>query len=471
MADILIPTDGVRNISDFLRGSTGLAHAINYNSDTVGLLEGRPGYSEVGTAVAAYAINGLRPFSPAGAMSVLLAVTNGASTSQINKSTGGVWSNITSAPIKDAKYSMEEFLNLCFIAGASDTTFVTQAVIDSSYAYSTVNANLTGMPKSRFIRRYKDQLYCWNLENYESRLQWSSIPTANAITWPTENYALIPDDQGGDKGMGMDENSENLLLFKQRSIWTWNGDSVNQVSAIGTCASRSIASVNNVTFFLSRGGIYAYAGALPKRISKPIQKWINGIDQSQIQNAVGWTDEDHYYCYVGSCVVDGISYTNIALRFTISDSTWYVYKYGHTFTAAATWVDANGKERTYLGTSIGKVEKMAQDVDGIYTDDGSAIFSSFRTGRIYGKVPGFKQKIDEIKIFCDKIGNLKIKYRGDGGDWSYEDQIKLDVQTLSKNPPGAYYYEIEGTSSTETLTSQPTVMQGFSFIPNTIMTR
>lgn len=451
--------------SSFLKSPNQLDLAVNVNGENLGSVTKRLGYAQSGSDVSTgNSILGLRTYPyMAGGTQLLFGVANGT----IYDFNGTTWASVQSGLNTTAKAEFRVFVDQLFMVGAnSSNTYLTTANI-SGTIYST-STNVTNAPKGRFIEQFKSRLYIADVEvsgtRYPSRFYWSSAPTDGAITWDTsatsESFEEVSTDNGEPiMGLHTNEALNQLLIFKETSLHSWDTYRIRNLWNVGTTSGRSIVTIDGITYFFNKNGIYAYDGARAKLISRPIKKWIKGISASYYDDVFGINQDDEYLkMFVGDCTVDGKTYSNCEIIYNVADQTWTIYSYADPFSCYATH-EESGVTRVYGGTTAGKVHKLAQDSDAVYDDNGTAIAAEFMFTVDLG-LPSERKFVDRVLIYTTAVQNLTGRIRAKGKDWSTWFPINETEQSHNVNPRDGRFLQFHFS---ETSNVAPFEFQGLSF--------
>lgn len=448
--------------SSFLRKDSQLELSINVHGDQIGSLTKRLGYAQVGSTLSSdNTVRGAYSYSrQADGTQYLYAVCNG-TLSYFNGTTiTGVTSGINTSALEEFRV----FVDQLFMVGAdSSNNFITPANV-SGTTYTTTT-NLSGAPTgARFVEVYKNQLYFADCLvsgiRYPSRFYRSSVPSiTGALSWSASDYEEVYTDNGEPlKGMHTNRALNQLLFFKETSLHAWDTFRIRDVGSVGTTSHRSIQTIANVTFFFNEKGIFSYTGSEPKLISRSIEKWINGISSPTTVFAVGY-DNRYYKLNVGTITVDGVSYSNCEIVYSVLDNTFTIYSYAHTFSIYALH-KLSGVIRVYSGDTTGKLFKLAAKNDEVYSDDGTAISAQFTTKALDLGVPGNRKFVDKVIIYTTRGQNLSGRMRVRGRDWSTNFKINDTEQEEGVNPEDGRFVQFNFSESS---TIAPFIFEGLSF--------
>lgn len=230
----------------------------------------------------------------------------------------------------------------------------------------------------------------------------------------------------GDKITGLGKYQNQLIIFKERSIWSMTFDSsgvptVQQVSSsIGCVSHRSIDNMENDLIFLSRNGYYTLGAQqnylsqnnLPRtgELSIKIHPVIDTITASNLPNTASLFSGYRFY-------------SSISTGGTTTNNTTIVYD--RRFNAFTTWTGVNANSWTeFIDSSNVKHLYYAADdahqvyelVSGQYNDAGAAISSSWTSKAFdFGDISLYKQILYIDFLFRQIVGTVSISVLIDGG--------------------------------------------------------
>uniref|UniRef100_A0A6M3Y3H8 Uncharacterized protein n=1 Tax=viral metagenome TaxID=1070528 RepID=A0A6M3Y3H8_9ZZZZ len=378
---------------------------LNMDTSVIGQLQVRKGTTAIGDQLEdGKSILGLYQFKDSGAGAYsqqIAAVDNSGSTQSVTEyNNSGTWTGITDGGTftAGAKYRFETFLDLVFMVNSA---FDGPKSWNGNPASGWGTGQLTSAPAGEFIKVYKDRIYIAATSANPDRLYYSTVPDSNGdITWDTGATGLWIDinPEDGENITGLEENSTTLLIFKDQSMYRWNGSSTeaDKIIDVGCSSSDSIATRHGKTFFFNPKGIYVTQGGYPQRISKPIQRWIDAIAVAYYNDVAGVCDEDHYYCSIGDVTVDGEAYTNVVLVYEISTQNWTVRSYAEQITVFANFIKSDGTEAVMVGNDDGDV----QEFNSGDNDAGSAIVYRVKTIRLsFVNSFAYEKMFSEIHAF------------------------------------------------------------------------
>jgi hypothetical protein len=415
-------------VSDFLLKDNELTAMQNIWTYQIGKIEKVPGYAkcDASQVIDTKSVNFLHwYYRPSTQTDYLIAASDSGSDYILEYRTSGAWAAVTSATYTGragAQVDMENFLDKVFIVGYDAGTFLADATISgTTLTFSDTSFDSSdSAPQGKYIIRYRDLLYVLHAYTgstlYPSRAYYSSAPSAGAITWtPATDFIEFGYDDGDELTGGV-EAFDKLIVFKHFSMWRYDESTRLKIANIGCDSFRSIVKIGNIPYWFNRDGFYRWRGAQPEKISRKIQKFIDAIDASKLDEVVAtiYMGEE-YRAFIGDVTVDGISYTNTWVCWNTTREVWYIRCTADDVKSAANYVES-GKRRAYFGNDDGFVMKFATKVDGVYADNANEINSFFITKNFDYGVPEDSKHIRHITAFSAKSQGLVITIDADNRD-------------------------------------------------------
>lgn len=172
-------------------------------------------------------------------------------------------------------------------------------------------ADTTSGPIAKFIITHKDKLVLGNIQGFPSRISWSGGGSnVDKFNWRFGGGYIDIDKDAGDEVKGLIEFQDQIIVFKERSIWavtlSFQDDIVIPtvkmiMRGIGCVSHRTIKAVENDVFFLSRKGIYTlgneanYLNVLrTNELSARIRPLFQSLTQAQLQQACAAYQDNKY---------------------------------------------------------------------------------------------------------------------------------------------------------------------------------
>jgi len=323
----------------------------------------------------------------------------------------------------------------------------TEAMSSSTNGTTWGTTNCLTTSTTSLIANFVDRIFTAGDATYPDRLYGSSIPSVtNVLTWDRTTQII---DSVGSNGFYIDINPEdssnitalerngtNLLIFKTRAMYTWNGSATqaDELISVGAVSQEVVKTVDNITFFLGRSkkelSIRAFTGGYPKNISRKVKKWLDNLDQTTSATWCAGVTADKYMCYVGNVAFtdDEIygtrTFSNVWLVYLISSDSWVVWTglparmFGNYTISSA--------EKTFYGNSDGKIfETESGETDDSGDSQTSIEMEFIGKEETYGSASNPKT-LEEMIVYSTNAQDSNVKYRYNrSDDW-------MDVGTLQE---------------------------------------
>jgi hypothetical protein len=329
-------------VNQYLNKDGECREALNCDFSEVGTLQRHLGYTTYGDKISTSAILGLYDFK-----TIATGVTKwiAKNATKLYYDNAGTWTD-TGATVTTAE-DITFCTHLDTLIGGS----ISDAPVKSTNgtSFSTLSGS---PPKAKYWLTFDNKVYALNLKTYPYRIRWSDDGTIE--TWTSTNIQDVATNIGiGDQITGGTVNNNNLLVFKNYSTWKWDTYELRTLhSSIGCRAPKSIATIDDWSFWLSHQGIYATNGGKPFRISKPVKAFIEGI--TDITTPVGWAEDNFYYLYIGTS--NGI--TNCLLIYDYDNNVWSYKSMADVIKQAAVLTTSGNVRSAYIGDDAGQVYKF-----------------------------------------------------------------------------------------------------------------
>jgi len=439
-----------------------VSESVNLNFDRIGSVSLRGGTTLLGNNLSG-SLLGLYEFrDSSGSNSQLISVDG----TKVYYLSGGVWTEIrTVTDGQKARFST--FLNNIFMVNGADQT-VTWDGNPGTLFTTTGNANQS--PSAKYIENYRSRMWVAGNTTYPDRIYYSSIPSAETtpvITWDADSETgdwidISPQDGENITALKRDKNA--LLVFKQNHIYrvysTSQTDPDPKIS-VGTYSQESVVDAKDGIYFFHPTGIYRYQEGGVLDISQPIIDFIKNIPASQYDDICGWTDGNHIYWSLGDITENGITHSNIVIRYTISSQVWTTYSYPTKFVVSSTYND--GTTLYYLaGDSSGNVLKTNTG----NTDNGTPIIYSLITrGYTLDGLFSSRKLITKLSPIHEGAEGSMLSFRVDNENknkWTPICQINKSGEPVKCNIKGnKIWFRLSGSSVGESF-----VYQGLELLEN-----
>lgn len=413
-------------VSEDMIPVSAVTESINWDFDVIGSAQIRKGLTRLGDSAFSGDVLGLYEFrdSGAGTNNQIIAV-NSTSVSYLSS---GAWTAKRTGLTSGSKARFTTFLDYVFMVNGTEST----AIWDGNPSNSFITTgNASSAPTGKYIENFRSRIWIAGNTTYPDRIYYSSIPSAVTtpiITWDTSATTgqwidVSPSD--GENITALKKTRNSLLVFKPNRLY--RVFSIAQIDpdpyyAVGTSSQESVVDTKNGVYFHHQSGFYNYSpGGIVQEISRPVIDFVKAITVANYSKVCGSLDKDgdHVNWAIGDVTVNGITYNNMVLRYTISTQVWTHRIYPTQFLVSGEYNDGTTKF-SLIGDESGNIYK----VNVGNTDDGTAITYSLihRWETLDGLVS--TSKTIENAVFSHEGGmgtNVAFQTDVDGStsnDWS-----------------------------------------------------
>lgn len=433
------PTEGVirsAQLNDTVTPENSVQLAVNMNFDRVGAIMTRPGV----TALHADATRG----GAIQAFGTLNTITGGLNKlfSQVGTDvsvwSGAAWSSVrTTTGSGKARFS--QWLDHIYMVNGTDAL---QCSDGGNFAATAGFVPAIAMPIGDFVQAgFDGRIWVGNKANdalYYSDIVQFTPPSTYSITYTASNFIKSFSPQDGESMTGLFRVPRALLVFKQNHIYrVYNASNVDPYPAynVGTYSQESIVQAKDGLYFHHSSGFYKFAyDGQPQEISRRVLDFVKAISRSNYENVVGVYDGyDAIKWYVGSVTVEGVTYSNCVMRYSISTQVWTIYDYPGNAITAMTRFDDGVTIEQMCGTSAGKVGKL----DVGTTDFGTAIyFEMIDRWRSFTEMYSKSKSVSGIMVFTENAAGADLEYqtqKSPVNEWTYIDTVNDNYDALFPN--------------------------------------
>lgn len=379
--------------------------ALNLHFDRIGALQLRKGMTAVGGQIASNtAILGIANYRN-NARTVYRALAKvGASVYAFNESS---WSSVRSGLTASGKARFANFIDLTYMVNGNANE------VCSTFNGTTFGtSNVASLPKGDFIEQYRSRI--WVGDSSTDNLYYSDVVgTDNTLTGGTSYLQISPQD--GEKMTGLKRHPRALLVFKNNHIYrVFSINSTDPDPSIlrGTYSQESIVETKNGIYYHHPTGFYQFVfDGEQREISRPIIDIVQAIPRSYYENVSGWSEDDAVCWSVGDITLDGVSFTNVVCRYTISTQIWTVYSTASEVRSAGQY-DNGTNIYNLVGDDNGYVLQWGAGT----TDNGTAISYDLITHWVYfTQIKSSVKSISEIACLHENAqgGNLTYQMNTD----------------------------------------------------------
>jgi hypothetical protein len=424
------PTEGVirsAQLNDTVTPENSVQLAINMNFDRVGAIQTRSGVTTFATQLGG-SVTSFGTINIQGGTQGLFAQVG----TDISDWNGAVWTSVrTTTVTTKARYS--QFLNRTWMVNGNAGD---PPMTSNGGAFSTTDVPAT-LPKGDFIQAGFDGRV-WVADSSKDALYYTDIVQFNGTTYTTPltftlttNFIKMFSPQDGESITGLFRVPRALLMFKQNHIYrVYSASSVDPYPAynVGTYSQESIIQAKDGIYFHHSSGFYKFAyDGQPVEISRRVIDFVKAISRTNYGNVVGVYDGfDNVEWAVGSVTVEGATYTNCVMRYTISTQVWTIYDYPGNLITAMIRYDNGTTIQSLMGTSAGKVGTL----DSGNTDFGSAIyFEMIDRWRSFTEMYSKAKSISGIMVSAQNGGGTLLQYQTEKAPAN----VWTDIDTLNEN--------------------------------------
>jgi len=223
-------------------------------------------------------------------------------------------------------------------------------------------------PVCSLIIVHKNRMFLAGNTSNRSRLYFSDL--GNMESWPVLNFIDVGKGDG-DRITALGLLMDNLVIFKEKSIWILQGDAPSNfvlrkmVGDAGCVSQESVVAIKNALGFLARDGVRFFDGVRTALASEKIEKTFRGLNGRQLGLAAGVLWDNKYLL----AVPNGQSLKNdLVLVFDSLRTAWTIFK-GWNISMWVIWRKYGEDKILGASSDTGQVYDMFTG----YSDDGAAI--------------------------------------------------------------------------------------------------
>lgn len=429
------PTEGVirtAQLNDTIAPENSVQIAINMNFDSIGAIQTRPGIATYAPDLSG-SVMSFGTCNRHGDPAKYLFAQVGTNISSYSTATG-LWTSVRTLTL-DNKARFSQFLNYTYMCNGNLSIGGDAVKTSNGGTFGTNNVPAT-FPVGDYIQAgFEGRI--WLLDKDEDIVYFTDIvqfspPSTFTITYnAATNFIKNLSPQDGETFTGIFRVPRALLVFKQNHIYRIYGAfSVDPYPAynVGTYSHESIVQAKDGLYFHHSSGFYKFAyDSQPVEISRRVIDFVKAIPRANYENVVGIYDGfDAVKWSVGPVTVEGVTYSNCMMRYTISTQVWTIYDYqGIDITAMISFDNSTTIEQI-AGTSTGLVNKL----DYGTTDLGNPIyFECIDRWRSYTEMYSKSKSVSGIMVMAQNGAGAELQYQTEK---SGADEWK-DIDTLTEN--------------------------------------
>jgi len=406
---------------------TAVTEAVNWDFQTIGPATTRAGITQVGQTLSGniLGLHQLIDTVNVPAIGTALIAVNGTVAYYLS---AGTWTSKRTGLTAGAKARFADLLNITFMVNGVDATATWDGNPSDSFV---ITGSASGAPIGKYIEVFQNYVWIAGNPTYPDRVYYSTKPLpeiTQTVTWSTDPVTgvqwqdISPND--GQNITALKKYRTALLIFKQNRIYKLYGiGNIDQDPqfTVGTYSQESVVETKAGLFFHHSSGFYQYnVYGIVQQISIPVQGFVLAIPASAYTSVAGWLDPDgdHVNWSVGTITVEGVTYTNMVLRYRISTQVWTHRSYpANQFICSGTY--NNG---TTLYNVVGDTAGHINGYNWGTTDNGVSIPYSLvhRWENIDGLI-STRKTIDRIGFNHYKGASTNVNYQTESDnpqDWT-----------------------------------------------------
>lgn len=409
------PTEGVirsAQLSDNVCPENSVQLAINMNFDRIGSVVTRLGVATFATALGG-SVTAFGTLNIQGGNKRLFGQVG----TDVSVWNGSTWTSVRTATVS-TKARFSQFLNRVWMVNGNAGDVPKTS---NGGAFDTTDVPAT-FPKADFIQAGFDGRV-WVADSSTDMLYYTDIVQSTdgtsyvtPLTFDlTTNFIAKFSPQNGESITGLFRVPKALLLFKENHIYRVYGTAnVDPYPAynVGTYSQESIVQGKDGIYFHHSSGFYKFTyNSQPTEISRRVNDFVKAIPRANYANVIGVYDgTDAIKWSVGPLTVEGVTYSNCQMRYTLSTQIWTIYDFGAAaFTALIIYDDGTTIEQV-AGTSTGLVGKL----DSGYTDFDVAIYYELiDRWRSFTELYGHNKSIKGVAVVSENGGGGLLQYQTD----------------------------------------------------------
>lgn len=438
----------------------------------------RPGSTAIAASLGAFPILGLSSFEPAGGTKYIVACRDGTSNAQIYTSTGGAFSTLGSANLTaGTQMNFVEAANRLW--GFNGTEVID---IDSSLS---LTRNRSGVPKGTFGFWYHNYLFVGGVPATPNRLFWSAL--GDPTTFGGSDFVDI-NANDGDVLTGLNSLNDELIVFKNFSIWSitgWSGTSfaattqtgqntLAKAAGVGTPSHQSIINTGKDIYFLAFVGGIPHIRSLTQTsfakvldagiVSFDIEATMNGLNKTRLSKVAAIYDGKYIYWALpnGSSTTNNlviVLYPSKTFNTSLGQLHSWVTWTGQT-PSQYTVSTLSGRAKVYSGDATigGLVNEMNTSV---FTDNGVNVSMTINTRDIaFDQTKKTKYKYMYLKYKTGLSGTLGIYARIDqSANYGLQKNLSLAGMSPGLGPTGTFTLGVSQLGGSATSKNRVTFAQ------------
>lgn len=193
----------------------------------------------------------------------------------------------------------------------------------------------------------------------------------DATSWTATEFFDVEDDRGEVPTGLISSISDELLIFKRNSFFSYNEVTLKQKSNyVGAYNQRVLQEINGLTYTFCPAGVFVTNGSSVKIISEPVSDWLKDfvpvMDTTVnrvVTNTFATKFKNKYLLYVGDVTTPG-TYNDVVLCYDTLKKNWTIY---------TGWTDF----QHLVGLNAFKFGNALQGMENLFGGDASGKYYRF----------------------------------------------------------------------------------------------
>jgi len=244
----------------------------------------------------------------------------------------------------------------------------------------------------------------------------------NQPFWAGSNWFQVSQNDG-DEVTGLGDNNDNLLAFKQDSLYRYDRSSLRKIKGVpGTTSQESVVNIKDKTYYFHPTGVWEHDGITSHLVSRPIQDYVDAVSPDMYPDVVAWptgSSRETLRVLIGDVtdVDNGISLTNGILDFDTTNQAWSPGAMLTKFTCKTEFRESNDKN-VFLGNTA---DEVYQDNTNT-SDNGVVIPWMADTGFHFPAGPQVEIEFEKFLVYTKKGRGMQVRYKLYGTPWKIDKQ-------------------------------------------------
>ncbi len=318
---------------------------------------------------------------------------------------------------------------------AVDGTAKKSSVDGVTWVATGGNFDVGNMPAGKYIIEWRDKVYVAGTAANPDRLHFSSLPIDGAVSWTddTAGHIDIEPEDGAGGITGLAKVPGYLLIFKERSLKRWNGQTTfpEDLISVGAQNQEAIVLARQTVFYWNERGVFETQGGYPRKVSRRIQDIVDAVDPAY--QVSGWSDKENVYFSIGDIEIEGSELSNCVIVYHLDSQSWALLSFPKDFRA---WYGrVNNGETIIVGDATGNVWTLFEGI----SDDGADInwMLQWQENEI-----GYRSRYKELSrfiVFTERVNNATFFVKSETSDFEPKGKVNSNVEIITEDARGRYF--------------------------------